>query len=166
MIPLPLRPVPSQISTCLNLPLGTQGRSRRLNEAHFLRTRNGGPRKACVPRSPTGPCSVTCVQPEGKLCSPGETGPGWECGFITQSLPRRPGLCWRGLGLWAELQQVLWAGPAMVIVTAGSAEQGAQARAGFFRVVASKEPGAFSPQDTTLTLLLSVPGTCICFPSD
>ena len=29
-------PLPSLISNCLNLPVGTQGRSWRLNEAHFL----------------------------------------------------------------------------------------------------------------------------------
>ena len=34
--PLSLQPLPSPISNCLNLPIGTQGRSRRLNEAYFL----------------------------------------------------------------------------------------------------------------------------------
>ena len=34
--PLCLHPLPSLISNCLNLPLGTQGRSWRLNEAYFL----------------------------------------------------------------------------------------------------------------------------------
>ena len=57
--PSSLRPLPSLISDCLNLPLGTWGRSWRLNEAHFLRTRNGGHREAFVPRSLTGPCLVT-----------------------------------------------------------------------------------------------------------
>ncbi|KAB1275680.1 hypothetical protein Cadr_000010630 [Camelus dromedarius] len=40
--PLSLHPLPSLISNCLNLPLGAQGRSRRLNEPYFLQTRNGG----------------------------------------------------------------------------------------------------------------------------
>ena len=34
--PLSLHPLPSLISNCLNLPVGTQGRSWRLNEAYFL----------------------------------------------------------------------------------------------------------------------------------
>ena len=29
-------------------------------EAHSPKTRNGVHRKACVPKSPTGPCSVSC----------------------------------------------------------------------------------------------------------
>ena len=33
----------------LNLLLGTQGRSRKLNESYFLQTRNGGPRKNLYP---------------------------------------------------------------------------------------------------------------------
>ena len=43
-------PLPSLISSCLNLIFGTQGRSWRLNEAYFLPTRNGGHRRASVPR--------------------------------------------------------------------------------------------------------------------
>ena len=43
----------------LNVPLWTQGKLWRLNEAHFLKSRNGGHRKASGLRSPTGPCSVT-----------------------------------------------------------------------------------------------------------
>ena len=31
-----LYPLPSLISNCLNTPIGTQGRSRRLNEAYIL----------------------------------------------------------------------------------------------------------------------------------
>ena len=50
---------PFPISNCLNLSLGTQRRSWRLNEAYFLRRRNRGHRKAFVSGSPTGPCSVT-----------------------------------------------------------------------------------------------------------
>ena len=57
--PLFLHPLPSLISSCLNLPFGTQVRSRRLNEAHFLQTRNGGHRKICTRESPTGSCSVS-----------------------------------------------------------------------------------------------------------
>ena len=56
--PWSLHPLPSLISSCLNLPLETQGRSWRLKEAHFLKIRNGEHRKAFVLRSPTGPCSV------------------------------------------------------------------------------------------------------------
>ena len=39
--PLFLDPLPFLISNCLNPPFGTQGRSRRLNEAYILQTRNG-----------------------------------------------------------------------------------------------------------------------------
>ena len=52
-------PLHSPITNCLYLPLGTQGRLWRLCKAHFLKTRNGGHRKAFVPRSPTGPCLVS-----------------------------------------------------------------------------------------------------------
>ena len=44
--PLSLDLLPSLISSCLNLSLRTQGRPWRLNEVHFLKTRNGGHRKA------------------------------------------------------------------------------------------------------------------------
>ena len=57
--PLSLHLLPSLISNCLNLSLGTQRRPWRLNEAHFLKTRNGGRRQGFVPRSPMGLCSVT-----------------------------------------------------------------------------------------------------------
>ena len=59
---LSLHPLPSLISNCLNLPLGTQGRPWRLNEAHFLKTRNRGHTQALGPRSPIGPCLVTDVK--------------------------------------------------------------------------------------------------------
>ena len=65
--PLPLNHLPALMSNCLHLSFGTQGRSWRQNEVYFLLTRNGGHRKAFVPRSPTGPCLVskhhskTCV---------------------------------------------------------------------------------------------------------
>ena len=36
---LVLHPVPSLISNCLNLPLGTQGRSQRLKEGHLEQER-------------------------------------------------------------------------------------------------------------------------------
>ena len=64
--PLSLCPLPSLISDCLNLPFGTQGRSWRL-KPYSLQARNGGCRKASVPRSPTGFSSVSCV---GRLCFP------------------------------------------------------------------------------------------------
>ena len=38
--PLFLYPLPSLISNRLNSPFGAQGRSRRLNEAYILQTRN------------------------------------------------------------------------------------------------------------------------------
>ena len=47
--PLFLHSLPSLISNCLNLPFGTQGRSRRLNEAKFLQTRHtGGPHRVLL----------------------------------------------------------------------------------------------------------------------
>ena len=57
--PLSLHPLPSLISNCLNLPLRIQGRLWKPDEAHFLKTRNGRQRKACVPRIPKGSCSVS-----------------------------------------------------------------------------------------------------------
>ena len=69
--PLSLHLLPSLISNCLNLPLGTQGRSWGLNEAHFLRTRNLGHRKALAPRSPRGPCPVSDTpRKKGKVGQP------------------------------------------------------------------------------------------------
>ena len=49
--PLFLYPLPSLISNCLNPPFGTQGRSRRLNEAYILQTRKGEHRteQICTP---------------------------------------------------------------------------------------------------------------------
>ena len=49
--------LPSLINNCLNLPIGTQGRSRRLNESCFPNQRNGGHRKALCPGDPQGPAS-------------------------------------------------------------------------------------------------------------
>ena len=40
--PLFLHSLPSLISNCLNLPFGTQGKSRWLNKAYFLQTGNRG----------------------------------------------------------------------------------------------------------------------------
>ena len=45
-------------------------------EAHFLRTRNGGHRKACMPSSPTGLCLVS----EGH--SPGASGGALALGHL------------------------------------------------------------------------------------
>ena len=46
-------------SKWLNLPFGTQGRSRRL-KAFSLQTRNKGHKKSfCTQEDPTGPCSVS-----------------------------------------------------------------------------------------------------------
>ena len=79
-----------------NLPLGTQGRPWRLNEAHFLETRNGG-QKDFAPRSSPGPCSLSprphpflaasqarpsFQEPLGIfLCGPGAAGGQAECGL-------------------------------------------------------------------------------------
>lgn len=41
-LPLFLHSFPSMIAKCLNLSLGTQGKSRMLDESYFLSTRNGG----------------------------------------------------------------------------------------------------------------------------
>ena len=50
-----LYPLPSLISNCLNLPFVTQGRSRRLNEAYILQTRNGEHRTDLYSRVPQSP---------------------------------------------------------------------------------------------------------------
>ena len=50
--------LPSLISNCLNLPLGTQGRSRRLSEAHFLKTRNGDTKRLLCSGAPQGPAGL------------------------------------------------------------------------------------------------------------
>lgn len=55
--------LPSLISNCLNLPLGAQGRLWRLNEAHFLKTRNGGHRKGFVPMSPPRTLLIYSIHP-------------------------------------------------------------------------------------------------------
>ena len=85
--PLSLYPLPFLISNCLNLPLGTQRRPWRLSEAHFLKTRNGGHRKAFVPRSPTEPGSVT-ISPSFDWSSHLSLG-SWHFlySFPTHSLP-------------------------------------------------------------------------------
>ena len=57
--PLFLPPLPSLISICLNLPVGTQGKSWKLNEAYFLQSKSGGHRKAFVPRNTKGSYSVS-----------------------------------------------------------------------------------------------------------
>ena len=51
--------LPSLVSNYLNLSVGIQGRSWSLNESCFLMTRNGGHRKAFVPRTPPGSCSIS-----------------------------------------------------------------------------------------------------------
>ena len=49
---LSLFSLPSLINNCLNLSFGSQGRSRRLNGAYFLKMRNGGHRKDLYQRRP------------------------------------------------------------------------------------------------------------------
>ena len=58
---LPCLPLSSWISHSLYLPVGTQGRSRRLNEAYFLSSRNGRHRKNFTPKSPSVSCSVSVL---------------------------------------------------------------------------------------------------------
>ena len=53
--PVFLYPLPSLISNCLNPPFGTQGRSRRLNEAYILQTRNGEHTTDLYSRAPQSP---------------------------------------------------------------------------------------------------------------
>ena len=55
--PLFLHPLPSLISNYLNLPFGTQGRSWRLESVPCKQVT--GHRKASMPRSPRGSCSVS-----------------------------------------------------------------------------------------------------------
>ena len=50
--PLSLHPLPSLINSCLNLPIGTQGRSWRLNEAYFLYSKNWGTQKSFCAQEP------------------------------------------------------------------------------------------------------------------
>ena len=58
--PLSLHSLPSLISSCWNLSLGTQGKSWRLNAAHFPGTRNGGHRKALCPGATEVPGRLQC----------------------------------------------------------------------------------------------------------
>ena len=69
--PLSLHPLPSLINSCLNLPIGTQGRSWRLNEASFLSSRNGEHRKAFCAQEPHRvllSIRLTCVKAQKKRC--------------------------------------------------------------------------------------------------
>ena len=50
--PLFLHPHPSMMSSCLNLPFGTQGRSRRLNEAITYKWKTGDPERLLYPEGP------------------------------------------------------------------------------------------------------------------
>ena len=50
--PLFLYPLPSLLSNRLNPPFGTQGRSRRRNEAYILQTSNGEHRTDLYSRAP------------------------------------------------------------------------------------------------------------------
>ena len=58
--PLFLFSLLSLISSCLNLPFGTQGRSGRLNEAYVLQTRNREYRKDLYLGTPQGPAQFQC----------------------------------------------------------------------------------------------------------
>ena len=57
--PLLLYSLPSLVSSCLNLPFRTQGRSRIRNEVYFLQTSNGGNGTNLYPGDPIGSCSVS-----------------------------------------------------------------------------------------------------------
>ena len=63
--PLFLYPLPSLISSCLNPYFGTQGISRRLNEAYILQIRNGEHTADLYSRAPES-CSVL-IQGTGQL---------------------------------------------------------------------------------------------------
>ena len=69
VLPSSLHPLPSLISNCLNQSLGTQGRSWRLNKAHFQKNKKWST-QAFVSRSPKGPCSVSinCLSVAGFFC--------------------------------------------------------------------------------------------------
>ena len=55
-LPLVSHPLPSLINNCLNLPFGTQGRSRRQTESCFLDYKKWGDSdKSLCPRAPQGP---------------------------------------------------------------------------------------------------------------
>ena len=56
--PLSLHPLASLMNECLNLPFGTQGRSRRLESVPY-KQKNGVHGKFSLPRSPTGSCLVS-----------------------------------------------------------------------------------------------------------
>ena len=71
-LPLFLHSLTSLIWNCLNLPFGTQWRSRGLNEAYFLQRRNGGLGKAFVPRrAPQGPAGFLFQSLKISLASQG-----------------------------------------------------------------------------------------------
>lgn len=61
--PLFLYSFPSLISNCLNLPFGTQGRLRRLNETYCLPIRTVDTERTCTQEGPTGSCCVTSIWP-------------------------------------------------------------------------------------------------------
>ena len=65
--PLSLYPLPSLISSHLNQPFGTQGRSWVLIGAYCLQSRNGH-KRAFVPRSPIAYCLVSVPLHQGR-CS-------------------------------------------------------------------------------------------------
>ena len=56
---LVLHPLSSLINNDLNLPLGSQGRSRKLNEAYFRVSKERRTQNIFVPRNPTGSCLVS-----------------------------------------------------------------------------------------------------------
>ena len=75
----------------MNLPFGTQGRSRRLNEAYFLPKRNSGDRKTFVPKSPT----MSCLASVGLGTNPERRERVLQlslaCGFMLKSAEARSG---------------------------------------------------------------------------
>ena len=82
-------PLPSLINISLNLLVGTQGRSWRLNEAYFLPKRNSGHIKTFVPRSPTGSCSVSVEVGTNPELSQRALQLSLACGFMLKSAEAR-----------------------------------------------------------------------------
>ena len=119
--PFSLHPLPSLISNCFNLPIGTHRRSWRLNKAYFLLTRKQGTQKDFCTQDPlpnSGSCLVLpsgclwlwkCVQLGSEkwcevkvtqlcptLCDP----MGYTVHRILQDLRSHGGKCPQGNGLW------------------------------------------------------------------
>ena len=60
--PLSLHPLPSIVSTCLNLPTGTLGRSWRLNEPVSYNQEMADTERLSCPGAPQGPAQYQCFK--------------------------------------------------------------------------------------------------------